>query len=166
MVDTMSVIESRCTKQFFSSWDSPSSSETLIIFDYFQKLLGVLFKSSSLEIDKHFTDILLMLDLHTHLLQNTTQSNDFLIAVGSPLSPDLISSWWKTLGMSAPISTLMSSTLISASFKLFKWLAFCNPRYFGKACWTSPLEWKMHPSLQTSYCWQCWKFLNQLHGQW
>ena len=36
----------------------------------------------------------------------------------------------KTSGMPAPISTLMASALISASFKPFKRLKCCNPRYF------------------------------------
>ena len=59
--------ESRCVKQFLSYWDSPFSSETLIISEsVFQKLRRVLFKSSSYESDKKFTDIWLKFDLYTH----------------------------------------------------------------------------------------------------
>ena len=84
------VTKSRPAKQFLSSWDSPPSSETLIIFEsIFQKLLRVLF--TSLEIDKQFTDIWLIFDLHTNLLLNTAQPNGALIAIGSPLLLDLIS---------------------------------------------------------------------------
>ena len=83
-----------------------------------------------LKLTRKFTDLWLMFDLHTLLLPNTAQPNGVLIAMGSPLSPDLISSWWKTSGMPAPISTLMASALISASFKPFKRLKCCNPRYF------------------------------------
>ena len=49
--------------------------------------------------------------------------------MGPPLSPDLISSWLKTLGMSTPITTLMSSAVISSSFNPFKWLTCCNPKF-------------------------------------
>ena len=60
-------IESRRVKQFLSYLDSPFASETLIVFEsFFQKRLRVLFKSSSHESDKKFTDVWLKFDLYTH----------------------------------------------------------------------------------------------------
>ena len=52
--------------------------------------------------------------------------------MGCRLCPDFISTWWKASRMSAQISTLMSSAVISANFKPLKWLTCCKPRQFWK----------------------------------
>ena len=124
-------IESRRVKQFLSSWDSSSSSETLIISEtIYQKVHKALFKSSSLEIDKQLTNICLMLNLNTHLLTNTAQPNRY--GFSSISGFDLLSSWRNASGMSAPINISMSSDLKFVCFKPFKWLTFHNSRYFWK----------------------------------
>ena len=146
------VTESRCAKQFLLFWDSPSATETLIIaVSIFQKLLRVfaiqVFYTWNWQIIHRYLINVWIVHI---FVPKYCPTKWYFNHYGFSFIFYLISSWSETSRMSTPISTLMSSALISDSDPSKDWHAVTKGTS-GKACWTCPMGWWMHPLLQTFF---------------